>query len=45
MEFWDFEEHEVAYSWLRAFKMCPGSEFWALAEPEVAYSWLRAFKL
>ena len=23
MEFWVFEEHEVAYSWLRAFKIMP----------------------
>eukprot|EP00959_Pyramimonas_sp_CCMP1952_P238669 4987207-Pyramimonas_sp.AAC.1 len=25
MVFWDHEEHEVAYSWLRAFKMWPGN--------------------
>ena len=25
MEFWELEEHEVAYSWLRAFKMWPGN--------------------
>ena len=25
MEFWEVEEHEVAYSWLRAFKMWPGN--------------------
>eukprot|EP00959_Pyramimonas_sp_CCMP1952_P361995 7581252-Pyramimonas_sp.AAC.1 len=25
MEFWDVEEHEVAYSWFRASKMSPGS--------------------
>eukprot|EP00959_Pyramimonas_sp_CCMP1952_P154123 3224505-Pyramimonas_sp.AAC.1 len=23
--FWDHEEHEVAYSWLRALKMWPGN--------------------
>eukprot|EP00959_Pyramimonas_sp_CCMP1952_P226936 4744793-Pyramimonas_sp.AAC.1 len=23
MEFWEFENHEVAYSWLRAFKIIP----------------------
>eukprot|EP00959_Pyramimonas_sp_CCMP1952_P460522 9480015-Pyramimonas_sp.AAC.1 len=25
MVFWEHEEHEVAYRWLRAFKMWPGS--------------------
>eukprot|EP00959_Pyramimonas_sp_CCMP1952_P436043 9131074-Pyramimonas_sp.AAC.1 len=25
MEFWEVVEHEVAYSWLRAFKMWPGN--------------------
>jgi hypothetical protein len=25
MEFWELEEHEVAYSWLRASKMWPGN--------------------
>eukprot|EP00959_Pyramimonas_sp_CCMP1952_P204706 4280447-Pyramimonas_sp.AAC.1 len=25
MEFWELEEHEVAYNWFRAFKMWPGS--------------------
>eukprot|EP00959_Pyramimonas_sp_CCMP1952_P296961 6212616-Pyramimonas_sp.AAC.1 len=25
MVFWDHEEHEVAYSWQRAFKMWPGN--------------------
>merc|ERR1711920_110697 len=25
MEFWELEDHEVAYSWLRAFKMLPGN--------------------
>merc|ERR1711920_1131912 len=25
MEFWELEDHEVAYSWLRAFKMWPGN--------------------
>merc|ERR1712113_664925 len=25
IEFWELEDHEVAYSWLRAFKMWPGN--------------------
>eukprot|EP00959_Pyramimonas_sp_CCMP1952_P248893 5203079-Pyramimonas_sp.AAC.1 len=25
MEFWEVEEHAVAYSWLRASKMWPGN--------------------
>merc|ERR1712060_690273 len=25
MEFWELVDHEVAYSWLRAFKMWPGN--------------------
>eukprot|EP00959_Pyramimonas_sp_CCMP1952_P088148 1844149-Pyramimonas_sp.AAC.1 len=25
MVFWEHEEHEVAYGWLRAFKMWPGN--------------------
>ena len=45
MVFWEHEEHEVAYSWLQAFKMPPGIVFWEHEEHEVAYSWLRAFKM
>eukprot|EP00959_Pyramimonas_sp_CCMP1952_P321916 6736077-Pyramimonas_sp.AAC.1 len=41
MEFWELEDHEVAYSWLRAFKSCPGTEFWELEDHEVRYSWLK----
>eukprot|EP00959_Pyramimonas_sp_CCMP1952_P367170 7690427-Pyramimonas_sp.AAC.1 len=26
MKFWELEEHKVAYSWLREFKMWPGNE-------------------
>eukprot|EP00959_Pyramimonas_sp_CCMP1952_P199931 4181939-Pyramimonas_sp.AAC.1 len=25
MEVWELDEHEVSYSWLRAFKMYPGN--------------------
>eukprot|EP00959_Pyramimonas_sp_CCMP1952_P423881 8879104-Pyramimonas_sp.AAC.1 len=25
IEFWEVEEHEVAYRWLRAFKIWPGN--------------------
>eukprot|EP00959_Pyramimonas_sp_CCMP1952_P322958 6758058-Pyramimonas_sp.AAC.1 len=37
MEFWELEDHEVAYSWLRAFKICQGMEFWEFEDHEVAY--------
>eukprot|EP00959_Pyramimonas_sp_CCMP1952_P057522 1200860-Pyramimonas_sp.AAC.1 len=43
MEFWELEDHEVAYSWLRAFEIMPGGpgmEVWELEDHEVAYSWL-----
>eukprot|EP00959_Pyramimonas_sp_CCMP1952_P010146 212084-Pyramimonas_sp.AAC.1 len=31
--FWEHEQHEVAYSWLRAFKMRPGNGVLAAREP------------
>ena len=42
MEFWEDEEHDVAYSWPRTFKAGPGGTLWEHEEHDVAYSWLRA---
>eukprot|EP00959_Pyramimonas_sp_CCMP1952_P008327 174190-Pyramimonas_sp.AAC.1 len=35
--FWEHEEHEVAYSWLREFKISLGMVFWEHEEHEVVY--------
>eukprot|EP00959_Pyramimonas_sp_CCMP1952_P128366 2684078-Pyramimonas_sp.AAC.1 len=33
MEFWELEEHEMAYSWFWAFRMWPGSEVLGTRRP------------